>query len=143
VETGQGATIASPWPLGAVREVDQHVTPRTAGFAVITLIAEVAAPAPFGSPLFANHVPNWQLSFEHERELQAVRVARAIEAQFVGRPAPRGAGRRLHGEFLGSQCALSHGPAILARGERFATAMPGRRHTRGTLARRLRRAMRC
>jgi endonuclease/exonuclease/phosphatase family metal-dependent hydrolase len=86
VEPGQGATIASRWPLGAVREVDQHVTPRTVGFAATTLIAEVAAPAPFGPLLFANHVPNWQLSFEHERELQAVRAARAIETQLDGRP---------------------------------------------------------
>ncbi len=29
VEAGQGASIASRWPLGEVREIDQHVTPRT------------------------------------------------------------------------------------------------------------------
>jgi endonuclease/exonuclease/phosphatase family metal-dependent hydrolase len=29
--------------------------------------------------LFVNHLPNWQLTFEHERELQTVIVARAIE----------------------------------------------------------------
>jgi hypothetical protein len=29
--------------------------------------------------LFVNHLPNWQLTFEHERELQTVVVARTIE----------------------------------------------------------------
>jgi len=29
--------------------------------------------------LFVNHLPSWQLSFEHERELQAVPVARFVE----------------------------------------------------------------
>jgi hypothetical protein len=54
VERGQGTSIASRWPLGDVREVDLHVTPRTAGFACTTLIAEIAAPV--GPLLFANHV---------------------------------------------------------------------------------------
>lgn len=79
VEPGQGATIASRWPLGVVHEVDLHVTPRTAGFAATTLVAEVLAPEPLGPLLFANHVPNWQLNFECERELQAVAAARFIE----------------------------------------------------------------
>jgi endonuclease/exonuclease/phosphatase family metal-dependent hydrolase len=79
VEPGQGASIASRWPLGDVHEVDLHVTPRTADFACTTLIAEVTAPEPFGALLFANHVPNWQLNFERERELQALAAARFIE----------------------------------------------------------------
>jgi endonuclease/exonuclease/phosphatase family metal-dependent hydrolase len=86
VEPGQGATIASRWPLGAMQEVDLHVTPRTAGFACTTLIAEVLASEPFGPLLFVNHVPNWQLNFERERELQAVTAARAIEARIAERP---------------------------------------------------------
>jgi hypothetical protein len=32
VERGQGTSIGSRWPLGDAREVDLHVTPRTAGF---------------------------------------------------------------------------------------------------------------
>ena len=79
VEVGQGASIASRWPLGEVREVDQHATPRTKGFAATTLIAEVQAPEPAGPLLFVNHVPNWQLDYERERELQAVRAARFVE----------------------------------------------------------------
>ena len=34
---------------------------------------------PIGPLLFVNHLPNWQLTFEHERELQTVIAARAIE----------------------------------------------------------------
>jgi endonuclease/exonuclease/phosphatase family metal-dependent hydrolase len=81
---GQGASIASRWPVGEVREVDLHVTPRTEDFAATTLVAEVLAPEPFGPLLFANHVPNWQLDFERERELQAVAAARFLE-DLVGR----------------------------------------------------------
>lgn len=77
VERGQGASIASRWPLEAVREVDLHVTPRTAGFACTTLIVEVEAPV--GPLLLANHLPSWQLDFERERELQALEAARALD----------------------------------------------------------------
>jgi endonuclease/exonuclease/phosphatase family metal-dependent hydrolase len=76
---GQGASIASRWPIGEVHEVDLDVTPRTAGFACTTLVAEVHAPEPFSPLVVANHVPNWQLDFEHERELQALAAARFLE----------------------------------------------------------------
>ncbi|HEX2090507.1 MAG TPA: endonuclease/exonuclease/phosphatase family protein [Actinomycetota bacterium] len=79
VGAGQGASIASRWPIRAVHEVDQSVTARTRGFAATTLVTDVAAPEPIGPLLFVNHVPNWQLDFENERELQAVRAARAVE----------------------------------------------------------------
>jgi endonuclease/exonuclease/phosphatase family metal-dependent hydrolase len=77
VERGQGASIASRRPLDEVREVDLHVTPRTAGFACTTLVAEIDAPV--GPLLLANHVPSWQLAFERERELQALAAARELE----------------------------------------------------------------
>jgi endonuclease/exonuclease/phosphatase family metal-dependent hydrolase len=76
---GQGISIASRWPLGEVREVDLNVTPRTADFACTTLVAEILAPDPVGPLLFVNHLPNWQLDFEHERELQTVAAARFVE----------------------------------------------------------------
>src|SRR4051812_1271804 len=76
---GQGITIGSVWPLRDVREVDLNVTPRTAGFACTTLLAEVLVPEPIGPVLFANHFPNWQLNLEYERELQAVAAASAVE----------------------------------------------------------------
>lgn len=52
VEAGQGHSLASRWPLGEVRELDLHLTPRTIGFACGTLVAEVLAPEPFGTLLF-------------------------------------------------------------------------------------------
>jgi endonuclease/exonuclease/phosphatase family metal-dependent hydrolase len=78
-EDGQGVSIASRWPLGEVREVDLNVTPRTGDFAHTTLLVEVLAPEPVGPLLFVNHLPSWQLTFEHERELQTVAAARVIE----------------------------------------------------------------
>jgi endonuclease/exonuclease/phosphatase family metal-dependent hydrolase len=61
------------------------VTPRTEDFACGALIAEVFAPEPIGPLLFVNHLPNWQLTFEHERELQTVIAARTIEEICEGR----------------------------------------------------------
>jgi endonuclease/exonuclease/phosphatase family metal-dependent hydrolase len=79
IEDGQGISIASRWPLGEVWEPDQNITPRTEDFACGTLIAEVFTPEPIGPLLFVNHLPNWQLTFEHERELQTVIAARTID----------------------------------------------------------------
>lgn len=76
---GQGASIASRWPLGELHEVDLQVTPRVAGFAATTMVVEVDAPEPYGPLVFANHVPSWQLQYERERELQAVAAATFIE----------------------------------------------------------------
>ena len=85
IEDGQGISIASRWPLGEVWEPDLNVTPRTEDFACGTLIVEVFAPEPIGVLLFVNHLPNWQLTFEHERELQTVIAARTIEEICEGR----------------------------------------------------------
>jgi hypothetical protein len=85
IEDGQGISIASRWPLGEVCEPDLNVTPRTEDFACGTLIVEVFAPEPIGVLLFVNHLPNWQLTFEHERELQTVIAARTIEEIAEGR----------------------------------------------------------
>jgi endonuclease/exonuclease/phosphatase family metal-dependent hydrolase len=76
---GQGATIASRWPIEAFHEIDLHVTPRVGEFAATTLIAEITAPDSFGRLVFADHVPSWQLQFERERELQTVAAARFLE----------------------------------------------------------------
>lgn len=79
-----GASIASRWPLLNVREVDLHVTPRTADFPCTALMADVRTPV--GDVLFVNHLPSWQLEFEYERELQAVATACAIEAALAEHP---------------------------------------------------------
>jgi endonuclease/exonuclease/phosphatase family metal-dependent hydrolase len=83
---GVGVSIASRWSLEAVHEVDLYVTPRTAGFACMTLVAEVLAPDPVGRLLFVDNNPNFQLDFELERELQAVAAARFIEDLVGERP---------------------------------------------------------
>lgn len=74
---GQGIAIASRWPIDAIHELDLNVTDRTADFACGTLVAEIAVPA--GRLIFANHLPNYQLAFEREREMQAVVAARFLE----------------------------------------------------------------
>ena len=79
IEDGQGISIASRWPLGEVWQPDLNVTPMTEDFACGTIIAEVLVPEPIGTLLFVNHLPNWQLTFERERELQTAIVGQAIE----------------------------------------------------------------
>jgi endonuclease/exonuclease/phosphatase family metal-dependent hydrolase len=85
VEPGQGHSLASRWPLGEVRELDLHLTPRTEGFACGTLAAEILAPEPLGPLVFAFHNPSWKLDQAHERELQAVAAARFLDELAAGR----------------------------------------------------------
>jgi endonuclease/exonuclease/phosphatase family metal-dependent hydrolase len=80
---GQGASIASRWPFRELHEVDLNVTPRTGDFACTTLVAEILVPEQFAPLVIANHVPNWQLAFERERELQALVATRFLE-ELVG-----------------------------------------------------------
>jgi endonuclease/exonuclease/phosphatase family metal-dependent hydrolase len=75
---GNGAAIASRWPLNDVEELDQQLTPRTAKFPATTLVADVDAPAPFSPLLFVNHLPSWEPEHEHERELQTVHAAKRV-----------------------------------------------------------------
>ena len=83
---GVGAAVASRWPLGTVREVDLHVTARTADFPWCAALAmEILAPPPLGPLLLVHHKPNWQYGYEHERELQAVTAARFVEELLAGR----------------------------------------------------------
>lgn len=84
--SGMGISIASRWPISQMQEIDGHLTARTLNFPGGTLIAEVQAPEPIGSLLFVNHFPNWQLSFEYERELQTVAAARAVEERISQHP---------------------------------------------------------
>jgi endonuclease/exonuclease/phosphatase family metal-dependent hydrolase len=78
-----GASVASRWPLGEVREVDLHLTERTEDYPCAALVAEVLAPEPLGPLLFVSYGPSHQLSVELERELQAVATATLVE-ELVG-----------------------------------------------------------
>jgi endonuclease/exonuclease/phosphatase family metal-dependent hydrolase len=82
---GSGVSIASRWPLVEVQELDLQVSPRTAGFPAVALVAEVEAPPPIGRLLLVNHKPNFELALEHERELQAVATAGLVERLAAGR----------------------------------------------------------
>lgn len=76
---GQGVTTASRWPIETCDEVDLQVGERTAGFACTALLTGVTAPGPVGRVLLVNNLPSWRLDVEYEREVQAVRTARAVE----------------------------------------------------------------
>lgn len=100
----QGTAIASRWPIGKVRELDSHMTPRTADFPCTNLVVEVTAPEPIGPLLFVNHLPSWQRSFELERELQTVAAARLLEELIDG--------RNLHVELAGDLDAVPDAASI-------------------------------
>jgi endonuclease/exonuclease/phosphatase family metal-dependent hydrolase len=74
---GTGLSIASRWGVGEVWEETLRVTPRVDPSEIA--VAEILAPGPLGTLLFAHHNPSWQLGFEHERELQAAAASRLVE----------------------------------------------------------------
>lgn len=84
---GQGISIASRWPVTARHEVDLHLSTRPAGFTCSALLCEIVAPDPIGKLVFVNHLPDWQLTHEAEREQQTVAVARFIEHLVAAEPA--------------------------------------------------------
>jgi endonuclease/exonuclease/phosphatase family metal-dependent hydrolase len=81
-----GASIASRWPLGEIREVDLHVTPATADYPCGLLAAEVLTPDPTASMWFVAYGPWYPWYAERERELQAVAAARFVEDLLDRRP---------------------------------------------------------
>jgi endonuclease/exonuclease/phosphatase family metal-dependent hydrolase len=101
---GNSVAIASRWPVRDVREVGQQLTPRTADFPATTLVAEVEAPDPIGTLLFANHLPSWKPELELERELQTVAAARLVE-ELVSR-------RRMHVVLAGDLDAVPDASSI-------------------------------
>jgi endonuclease/exonuclease/phosphatase family metal-dependent hydrolase len=80
---GNGAAIASRWPVTGWHAVDLQLTPRTADFPATTLIAEIDGPEPL---LFVNHLPSWKPQLEQERELQTVAAVARVEELVAQRP---------------------------------------------------------
>lgn len=76
--THHGASIATRWPPVRVSHVDLHVTPRTHDYSCGAVITELQHPG-LGTVVFASLGPYWPWYAEHERELQAVAAARALE----------------------------------------------------------------
>jgi endonuclease/exonuclease/phosphatase family metal-dependent hydrolase len=79
---GWGASIASRWPMTPVIEEPLHVSDRLDDeHPWIGSLAVVRVDIPAFPPLLlAHHKPSWQRGYAHERELQAVLAARAIDA---------------------------------------------------------------
>jgi len=88
-DDGSGVSIASRWPIGEMRELDERerVRPHPNNFNCGTLVAEIRAPEPIGPLLFVNHIPSWPLDFELEREVQTVAAARLVDEMVDDGPA--------------------------------------------------------
>ncbi|MEU4563905.1 endonuclease/exonuclease/phosphatase family protein [Actinoplanes sp. NPDC023936] len=82
-ENGVGAVLASRWPIGAVSEIDLHVSSRVDLPWAAAVVAEIDAP--IGPLFFVHHKPSYQYGYALEREEQAVLCARMVEERFAGR----------------------------------------------------------
>jgi hypothetical protein len=138
---GTGLSIASRWEVGEVWEETLHLTPR--GDPSEIAVAEILAPNPLGTLLFAHHNASWQLGFEHERELQAVAASRLVEDLLGKREVVShvvlAATSTLPPTLLA--CASGAGCSPWVRGA-SATGTPGRAPTTGSPVTRSRRATR-
>jgi endonuclease/exonuclease/phosphatase family metal-dependent hydrolase len=76
---GSGISIASRWPIGAVRELDLQVSPRTVDFAASAQIADIHWPHAETPLLLVNHKPSYRTNLEYERGRQAVLTAGFVE----------------------------------------------------------------
>jgi endonuclease/exonuclease/phosphatase family metal-dependent hydrolase len=87
-EKGVGCSIASRFAPVEVTEVDLCVTRRVDPADFVGRGTAVELDTPSGRVMFVNHKPSWRVHLEHERELQAVRMAAAIEKMVDGRDLP-------------------------------------------------------
>ncbi len=77
-EDGVGGALASRWPMRTLVELEHRVTARDADLAwCATLIVEIDTP--LGALVAVHHKPTWPFGHERQRELAAVRTARAVE----------------------------------------------------------------
>jgi endonuclease/exonuclease/phosphatase family metal-dependent hydrolase len=82
---GQGDSIASRWPIMAVRELD--VPSRDQPIPISSaLIAKIEVPRPVGPVLFVNHPTAFELTHEAQREWQACVVADFLERDVTAQP---------------------------------------------------------
>ena len=85
---GVGAVLGSRHPVRQVREVDLRLTPRVTLPWAAAVLVEIELPAPVGPVLVAHHKPTYEHGYSHERELQAVACAHAVEEQVADRDRP-------------------------------------------------------
>jgi endonuclease/exonuclease/phosphatase family metal-dependent hydrolase len=80
-DDGEGAALASRWPIGQVHTIDGRVSDRARDLPWSgTVLAEILAPEPVGPFFVVHHKPLYRLDGERERELQAVAAAELVEA---------------------------------------------------------------
>jgi endonuclease/exonuclease/phosphatase family metal-dependent hydrolase len=120
-----GACVGSRVPVRAVHEVDLHLRPCTGDYSCATVIADVAAPEPFGRLLMVCHGNSWAWWAERERELQAVAAVRHLEELVAEEPAHVVVG----GDFNATPHTSSSGSGPVGhrwQGSASPTAMRGR-----------------
>jgi endonuclease/exonuclease/phosphatase family metal-dependent hydrolase len=74
----EGNCIASRWPMKLVEVRSLRLTRHSRNYPYAALAVKVAAPEPVGPLLFVNAKPSWEFHREHERELQAVALAKLV-----------------------------------------------------------------
>jgi len=84
---GVGGTVATRWPHRFLAEVDLHVSDRARHTLPWCSAVLVEIDTPVGTVVVAHHKPSWPFPFEHEREQQAVLVARSLEDHIGSRDA--------------------------------------------------------
>ena len=84
-DAGVGGTVATRWPHRFVTEIDLHVTERARQTLAWCAAVLIEVDTPVGTVVVVHHKPSWPFPFEHEREQQAVLVARAIETHIGSR----------------------------------------------------------
>ena len=126
-------SLAARWPIVASEEVDLLVSSRVdpQDWLGTLLAVVVQAPEPVGPLIYASPKPSYQRRFEYEREQQAVRAARTLEAM--------AARYRAHVSWpvtstpLLSRRACGSGAACIpSTGSASPTAMPGRSHSQAS-----------
>ena len=81
-DDGVGGVLATRAPHRVIEELDHRPVEREPALPwCATLIVEVVTDV--GRVLVAHHKPSWPFTYEHEREQQALRAARAIESHLT------------------------------------------------------------
>jgi endonuclease/exonuclease/phosphatase family metal-dependent hydrolase len=82
---GVAGTVATRWPHRLIAEVDLRITERATNALSWSAAVLLEMETPLGNVVVVHHKPSWPFPFEHEREQQAVLVARTVEAHIGAR----------------------------------------------------------
>lgn len=84
-DDGVGGILATRWPHRRVAEIDLRITDRARDSLSWSAAMVIELETPVGTVVVAHHKPSWPFPLEHEREQQAVLVARALERHIGAR----------------------------------------------------------